>query len=60
MTLSEKIQKNEELLAQCKVKKDNLERQIAILEKKILNQRHALLNQREIRKETDEGSETSD
>lgn len=48
MTLQEKIAKNEEILVQCKIRKENLERQIEILERKIQNQKNALLNQTKI------------
>lgn len=44
MTLEEKIAKNKEILASCILKKENLEKQISVLSRKIQNQENALMN----------------
>jgi hypothetical protein len=44
--LQEKLEKNREILKGLYLKKENLERNILLLEKKIKNQENALMNQK--------------
>lgn len=58
--LSNKITTNEDLLANLKKKKENLEKQIAILERKINNQKATLMIQGKEKKDAETESQLSE
>lgn len=58
--LSNKITTNEDLLVNLKKKKENLEKQIAILERKINNQKATLMIQGKEKKDAETESQLSE